>query len=315
MNYFDLHCDTAYEMYRKKEGLAKNSLALDLESLDGYEKKAQVFAIWSDNSKEESQVYGDFFEIFNYLQNEIAKNSDKAVLCTDAKTLSEEDGRLKIIPAVEGARLIEKDLSRLAILREYGVRILTFAWGGENAVCGAYDAESGLTDFGYEVVRECEKQGIIIDVSHMSEKSFWDFANVAEKPFLASHSNSFTVCAHPRNLADTQLRTVISKGGVVGVDFSGNHLAKVFSEKKKAEYSKEFVYDTVVKHIVHFIEKGSDKNICIGSDFDGVPKLKGLEKASKVSLLAEYLENNGAKPELIENLFYNNAYNFFMKNL
>jgi membrane dipeptidase len=302
-------------MYHKKRELAQNDLAFDLESVDGYEKKAQVFAIWSDNSKEESENYGEFFEIFGYMQNEIAKNEDKAVLCTDADTLEKEDGRLKIIPAVEGARLIEKDISRIAILREYGVRILTLAHEGVNAVCGAYDTDEGFSDFGFDVVKECEKQGIIIDVSHMSEKSFWDFANVAQKPFLASHSNSFTVCAHPRNITDTQLRTVIARGGIVGVDFVKKHLAKVFAEKKEALYSKEFVYDTVVKHIVHFIEKGSDKNVCFGSDFDGTEKIKGLEKASKTALLGEYLEKNGAQSALVEDLFYNNAYNFFVKNL
>lgn len=313
MNYFDLHCDTAYEMYIKKQPLFSNSLSVSIEEFKEFNKKSQVFAVWSENTANTDDVYGNFFDILENLKSEIDKNEEEAVFCCDAKTLATDDKRLKIIPAVEGARLIGNDLSRLEILRESGVRVLTLAWSGISSVCGAYDTEEGITEFGYKVVEMCEKLGIIIDVSHISEKGFWDIANVASKPFLASHSNASTLCNHARNLTDTQLRTIVSKGGVAGVNLVGKHLSKAFTECGFPE--ENAVIETVVKHIVHFIEKGCEKNVCLGCDFDGTVPLCGLEKVSNVKKIADYMAEHSAHPSLIDDIFYNNAYNFFMKNL
>ncbi len=313
MNYFDLHCDTAYEMFKKNQPLSGNNLAVSLEGFANFDKKAQIFAVWSENTASPEDVYGDFFKILDNLKEEINQNSDRAVFCSDRETLALDDTRLKIIPAVEGSRLIGNDISRLEILREMGVRVLTLAWKGECAVCGAYDTETGLTDFGYQVLEMCEKLGIIVDVSHLSEKGFWDVANVAKKPFISSHSNAQALCVHPRNLSDTQLRTVVSTGGISGVSLVGKHLSKAFAENEAVD--TEAVIETLVKHIVHFIEKGCEKNVCLGLDFDGVTPLKGLERVEDIVKIEEYMRLHGAELTLIDDIFYNNAYNFFLKNL
>lgn len=313
MNYFDLHCDTAFEMYHKKQSLLCNNLAVSLEGFSGFEKKAQVFAIWSDNNKTPAEAFGDFFEISENLRKEINENSEKAVLCTDIQTLVGDDTRLKIIPSVEGIGIIENDISRLELLREYGVRIVTLGWQGENSVCGSYDTEIGLTEFGFRVIEECEKLGMIVDVSHLSEKGFWDVANVAKKPFIASHSNSSSMCSHPRNLSDTQLRTIVQNGGIVGVNLVGKHLSKAL-EEVTSEISEETVCEAVVNHIVNFVEKGSASSVCLGLDLDGTDPLPGLEKVDNITKIAEYMEEHGAQSTLINDIFYNNAYNFFIKN-
>lgn len=320
MNYFDLHCDTAYELYHRKQGLGENRLSVSLENYSYFDKKAQIFAIWSDNKIPKAKAFEDFSAIFDYLKNQISKNEDRAVLCLDSSVLSREDNRLKVIPSVEGADILETDIKRLEFLREKGVRVLTPAWKGENNCCGAFDTAVGLTDFGYRVIEECERLGIIIDVSHMSEKSFWDFANVAKMPFFASHSNSASCCLHPRNLSDTQLRTIVTGGGVVGVSFVGEHLSKAFSMGEASmdtelRYTSEEVYETVVGHIVHFVKKGCDKNVCIGSDFDGTPALLGLESPRKIFELREYMVRHGASDSFINDIFYQNAFNFFANNL
>ena len=296
MNYFDLHCDTAYEMYTQKQKLAKNTLAVDLDGFDAYERKAQIFAVWSENTKGAGDVYGDFFTIL------------------EKETFAADDRRLKILLSVEGSRLIEKDIARLDILREYGVRVLTLAWGGECEVCGAYDTDVGLTDFGYEVVERCEALGIILDVSHLSEKGFWDLANVAKKPFIASHSNAQSICNHARNLSDTQLRTIISHGGVAGVNLVGKHLSRTFEDAEMI-MDKEAALDAVSKHIVHFMEKGCAKNVCLGCDLDGTHPLAGLERVGDIMTLAGYMKAHGADDALIDDLFYGNAYRFCEKNL
>ncbi len=313
MKYFDLHCDTAFEMYHRKMPLAANALSVSLDGFDAYERKAQVFAVWSDVKRSPDDAYADFFAIFDNLKNEIENNADRAVLCTDAETLKADDARLKIIPAVEGAHLIGKDLSRLEILREYGIRALTLTWGGTNELGGAFDTDEGLTEFGFRAVEMCEKLGILIDVSHLSEKGFWDLVKVAKRPFFASHSDAQAICLSPRNLSDTQLRTIVSGGGIVGVGLIGKYLSKSLEEDLDAEPDE--VLDTAVRHVVHFIEKGCGKNVAIGADLDGTAQLKGLERVEKLGALGAYMQDHGADLALVEDIFYNNAYSFFMKNL
>lgn len=312
MNYFDLHCDTAFCMYHKKQPLLQNNLAVSLEGYSIYDKKAQVFAIWSDNERTPADAFGDFFEIFENLRAEIEKNYEKSVLCTDLSTIKSDDTRLKIIPAVEGLGIIEHDLARLELLREYGVRIVTLAWQGEDSICGGYDTNTGLSDFGFRVVEECEKLGIIVDVSHLSEKGFWDVAKVAKKPFIASHSNSLTMCNHPRNLSDTQLRTIVRAGGIAGVNLVGKHLSKTFENMRIV--SQRTVCEVLIKHILNFMEKGNANSVCVGLDLDGTDALSGLETVDKVIKIAEYMEKQGTQSTFINDIFYNNAYNFFVKN-
>ena len=313
MNYFDLHCDTAFCMYHKKQPLFQNNLAVSLDGYDVFDKKAQVFAIWSDADKTPADAFGDFFEIFESLRTEIDKNYDKALLCTDLHTLKSDDTRLKIIPAVEGLGIIEHDLDRLEILREYGVRIVTLAWQGENSICGGYDTKTGLTDFGFLVVEQCEKLGIIVDVSHLSEKGFWDVAKVAKKPFIASHSNSLSMCNHPRNLSDTQFRTIVREGGIAGVNLVGKHLSKATGENMR-NVSEQMICEIFVKHIANFVRTGNEKSVCLGLDLDGTEALPGFETVDKVIKIAEYMKEYGAKESFINDIFYNNAYNFLVNN-
>ena len=308
MNLFDMHCDTAYEMVQKKQGLAENSLAVSLSHYETYQQKVQIFAVWSENTKSEDEVYHDFFQIYENLQNEIQNNKDRAMLCTDAATLASSDKRLKIIPAVEGSRLLAGDLTRLAILREYGVRVLTLTWEGHTAAGGAFDTEDGLTPFGFELLAECERLGIVVDVSHLSEKGFWDIAGRAAKPFIASHSNSAAMCAHRRNLTDNQFRTIIQHGGVVGISLVGKHLSG-FLEQGTLPASE--ILDIVCSHIEHYLSLGGEKTVALGLDSDGTDPLPGLENVSLVSRIADRLAARGVKQKVIEDLFYNNADAFF----
>ena len=314
MNYFDLHCDTAYEMYTRHESLRRNTLAVDLDGFDVYEHKAQVFAIWSENTRPADTVYHDFFEILENLKKQVAENDDRAVVCTDRACLTDGDTRLKVIPAVEGARILENDLTRLEALRERGVRILTLAWEGESPVCGAYDTDTGLTEFGYRVVEHCEELGILVDVSHLSEKGFWEVANVAKKPFLATHSNARALCDHPRNLSDTQIRTVVSQHGLIGASLVGRHLSKALQEglaKEDTFVGKE----ALSRHLVHMIERAGAKNLCFGCDWDGTDPLAGLERVGQLASFGTYMTDHGAPQELVDDLFYGNAYRFFAENL
>ena len=311
---FDLHCDTLSEIYKSKENLYSNSRAVSIERFGGFEKKAQVFAIWSDNEKSEDEAFVTFQHTATEFRSQIEEYKDFISLCSSKEELekAQNEGKLSAILAVEDAKLLSGDLSRLERIYEFGVRILTLGWKGHSCVCGSYDTDDGLTDFGFEVLKECENLGITVDVSHLSEKGFWDVAGKAQKPFIASHSNSHILCDHRRNITDIQLRTIASSGGICGINLVGKHLAKRLPDEKALDPAE--VLDAVCSHIEHF-SSISPESICLGLDLDGTDPLAGLESVDKVPMLFEALTNRGMDDDMAENIFYNNAYNFFMKNL
>lgn len=315
MNIFDLHCDTAYELYKTNASLLSNDLAISLDKFENYEKKAQVFAIWSDKDKTDDECYLAFQRIAAQMRQEIDENACLVTKCESQEVLLNAENKLCAIFGVEDARLLAGDLSRLERLYENGVRVITLCWKGNTCIGGAYDTEEGLTDFGFEVLSECEKMGITVDVSHMSQKSFWDVASKATKPFIASHSNSAFVCPHPRNLTDTQYRTIISSGGLVGISLAGAHLSATLADTKvPGIITEQHVMDTVCSHIEHFLEI-DEKHLCFGFDFDGTAPLTSLEDVSKVMQIRTALENRKVPSRIIEDIFYNNACNFFTQAL
>ena len=311
---FDLHCDTLSEIYNSKEGLYSNSRAVSIDKFCDFDKKAQIFAIWSDNQKTEDETFVNFLHTATEFRQQIEENAEHIHLCLSKEDLemSQNDGKLSAILAVEDAKLLSNDLSRLERMYETGVRVLTLGWKGKSCVCGAYDTDEGLTDFGFDVLKECENLGIIIDVSHLSEKGFWDVAGKASKPFIASHSNCHILCDHRRNLTDIQLRTIVSGGGICGINLVGKHLAKRLPGEKALDPSE--VLGAVCSHIEHF-SSIAPENICLGLDLDGTEPLAGLESVDKTPMLFEALTNRGMDEDMADNIFYNNAYNFFLKNL
>ncbi len=310
MNYFDLHCDSILEMYHNKLDLYSNKLGVSIDKYANYNKKAQFFAVWCDEALTNDECYLNFQRVTTDFNAQLEKYADSVMLCTNKETLCEDTSKLKAVLSVEDARLLGNDISRLEKLYGFGVRFLTLGWKGSTNVCGAYDTEDGLTPFGFEVLRECENLGITVDVSHLSEKSFWDVAGKATKPFCATHSNSLMLCQHRRNLTDTQFRTIAACGGVVGVNFVGEHLSPKLLEPGTDENT---VYETVVSHIEHFL-KIAPSAVCIGSDFDGTAPIPGLENLSDVQSIAKALSSRGYDDSVINDIMYNNAFSFVKKS-
>ncbi len=310
MNIFDLHCDSLYEMYTQNQGFVSNSLAVSLDKYKDFDKKAQVFAIWSDKNLSDDEAYLKFLHIADFFKDCVLQNSDNACICTSANDLLQNiDQKLCCILAVEDARILSGNIDRLYRLYEKGVRVLTLCWKGQTCMGGAFDTDTGLSPFGFEVLRKCEETGIIVDVSHLSEKAFWDVASKATKPFIASHSCACAVCPHERNLSDTQYRTVLQSGGVAGVNFAANHLAKNLDIN-----NPKSVFDAVKKHISHYYEI-SQNGVCIGSDFDGTAPLSGLEDISKCKDLYDELCVTLGNKKAADKVLFDNAFEFFSKNL
>lgn len=304
MNFFDLHCDTLYEICKKNEGLYDNSCHVSLKKSENINKYIGCFAIWMPDEYRGKEAVGFFDKVYEKFVSEKEKNVSRIELIEnpiDMEGLPKE--KRGVILTVEGGAALGGDLERVGYLKKCGVRAMTLTWNGENEIGGGSGERNpiGITEFGIKVVKEMEKQGIIVDVSHAGEKLFYDVSDVSKRPFMATHSNSYSVCSHRRNLKDKQFQTIRDRGGIVGVTFCN----KFLNSDTDASISD------IMRHIEHFLSLDGENTVAIGSDFDGtdVPdELKGIES---MGVLYEYMLRCNYSEELVRNIFYKNAYNFF----
>lgn len=304
MNYIDTHCDTAFEMFKKKEPLSRNSLHISLEAAQNFEKYAQIMAIWSQNDLSNGEGWSQFASVLENLKLEIEKN-EKAALCTSFAQCEAafSEGKRAFFLAVEGGNILDAKIWRTDELYDAGVRFLTLVWKGEGCIGGAFDTEKGLTAFGRRVVKTAMEKGIVIDVSHGSGKLTDECLDIAEstgKPIIATHSNSFAVCEHPRNLTDERARRIAASGGIIGISMAPPHL----NESGMADISD------IIAHIGHYLDIGLADNICTGCDFDGVSSLPaGITGIGDIEKLSAAVEKEFSA-DTAEKIFFRNAERF-----
>ncbi len=313
MNIFDIHCDTPLELFRKKLPIDNEITAVSLSKSESYDRKIYVTAFWSDNKKSTEQCFSEFLKASLYLDNETDNCEDKAVICKSAEDIENCDTKFAMIKAVEGARLLCGDISRLQTLYNHGVRVLVPVWQGSDEIGGAWDTDAGLTKFGLEILSECEKLGIIVDTSHMSEKSFWDTVSNTKRPIIASHSNSKAICSHGRNLTDIQLRTLIERSGIVGICLAAKHISSKYSERM-AHSGDDFIGECA-NHLLHILSLGGEKSACLGCDFDGTETTEHLPDTSFMYRLYDRLLSERVAESTVDDIFFGNAYRFFTHNL
>ncbi len=301
MKYFDLHCDTIGECSNNKLSLRKNKLHIDLDRGKNLENYTQIFAIWISDEYRGKTAVEYFNRTVNFFYNEIEKNKDLISLYKDDFSTP-----VKAILAVEGSSACAGTLEGLHHLYEKGVSLITLTWNGKNEVGSGAFSEGGLTPFGKEFIREAERLGIILDVSHLNRQSFFEFVEIAEKPFVASHSNADIVdnpFGRKRNLSDEQIAVIREHKGLVGLNFCND-----FIEDKKAEG-----IDALCRQIEYFSSMGCEDVIAFGSDFDGCTVHKDLNGIEKIPDLYYALKAKGVGEGLLKKLFYENAERFFKK--
>lgn len=275
MNFFDLHCDTAYECYIKSKDFNKNDLAVSGEKGEIFENWHQTFAFWiKDDAENPWNLYQNMFSDFNEKLKYAPKN-------------------LKPIFAVEGGAVIEDKIERLLSLKQNNIRFITLTWNGENKIAGGALTDKGLTDFGVEVIREMNKLGLVADLSHLNKKSFYSAIEIAEKP-IATHSNLNCVCDHKRNLDIQQVRLIAEKGGLIGLTFYKEFLGENF-------------YKQFYKNIYTLCEMGLENNIAIGSDFDGGEMPCEAKDITYIEKIWDKLNTMGIENTVLNKIFYENA--------
>ncbi len=296
MQYFDLHCDTLYKAITQNSTLNNSTYEVNIDAAKKFSKWSQCMAIWipDDISAE------DGMKLFT--KAHIILNNTSCEQCIG---LSDNENSHNFIFTVENGKILNNNLDNIKRLADCSVKMLTLTWNAENCIGGGADVpEKGLSEFGRECVRELENSGIVIDISHTSDRTFYDVIEFTTKPLVASHSNSRTVCPHRRNLTDEQFDIILRSGGLLGLNFHRNFLN---SDPEKASCKD------ILIHAEHFLSLGGKDTLCIGSDFDGSDIPKDLNSIEKIPNLYESFLKIGYNEQLVQKIMYYNAYNFFSK--
>lgn len=226
----------------------------------------------------------------------------RQVLRTSDIEDAREAGEVGIMLSLGDGAMLEGSLEALRMYHKLGVRMLTLTWNERNQLGdGAAFSVSrgGLTPFGFKVVKEAARLGMVIDVAHLSEAGFWDVLDVAQAPFVVSHANCHALLAHPRNLTDAQLKAIGEAGGLVGISFNHEYIT---GTDEKATISQ------VADHIIHAMEVAGEDSVGLGTDFDsfGEPGPDPVTHIGKLPLLTLELLKRGVTGQQIESLLGRN---------
>jgi membrane dipeptidase len=244
--------------------------------------------------------------MFARLRRLTAELPDDLAICGTAAEAEAEmgQGRIAIIPHIEGAECIDTGLDALEVLYGAGLRSLGLVWSRPNAFAhGApiymgepYDPEAGLTDAGRALVRECNAMGVMIDLSHLNEGGFWDVARLSTSPLVATHSNAHALSACPRNLTDYQLKAVRESGGVVGLNFNVGFLRSDCAD------DADTPIETMLRHLDHLVEHLGEEGVALGSDFDGCTLPLEIRDVTGLPRLVAAMRQAGYGDELIDRI-------------
>ncbi len=317
----DLHCDTMLDIVRNQDyHLRKSKSHIDCEKLKKGQYVLQNFAIFTNLGKNEANFNFASFMIDKYY-SELEENKD---VISPAFTYSDIEnnmaaGKVSAVLTIEEGAVCEGNVEKLKSLYEKGVRMMTFTWNYKNCLGSPNSLEDekaivnldfGLTEKGFEILDAMETFGIVPDVSHLSDKGFFDVAYKSNKPFVASHSNAREICPHPRNLTDDMIKTIGERNGIIGLNYCNSFLSKNYTPGKGIDI------EAFIPHIKHIINIGGENCLGLGTDFDGIdnPPIQ-IPDSSKQQELFLLLKNNGFNDSLIEKICYKNVLNFYKEVL
>lgn len=300
----DLHCDTILDLQAGRRRLDQRSPQghIDLPRLREGGVDVQVFAMFvAPRTAARGQARArELIEAFHATMRANATQITHVTTLADIER-AQRDGKVAAVMSIENGDALGADPAALDEFYRLGVRMMGLTWNPSNALGdGALGRQhGGLTDLGRAVLRRMEELGIVVDVSHLSEPSFWDAVRATRGPIIASHSNAAGLHMHPRNLTDEQLRVIAQRGGVVGVNFYAGFLGVA-------------TLDRVLDHIDYLVKAMGVDHVALGSDYDGIPQAPlGLEDVSKLPNLTGGLQRRGYTAEQIHKILGGNALRVF----
>lgn len=240
---------------------------------------------------------------------ELERTGTVSICCsTDDIRAAFDQGRIAAIMHIEGAEAIDADFHALDILYRAGLRSIgpvwsrptIFAQGVPFRFPSTGDIGGGLTPSGVELVRRCNRMGILIDLSHLNEAGFWDVARISDAPLVATHSNTHAICAQSRNLTDRQLDAIAQSDGMVGVNFATGFL------REDGQMRPDVPFETLLRHLDHLIERLGEDRVGFGSDFDGAMVPDVIGDVAGLVPLREAMRAHGYGENLMTKLAHEN---------
>jgi membrane dipeptidase len=335
----DTHNDiptTAIEKNVSFDDNLKTKTHSDLQRMQQGGVDAQFFSIWCDGLKQNPYAWAN--REMDTVMAWLNRNPSKMMLATSVNDIKEavKQKKLATLFGVEGGHMIENDLNKLEALYNRGVRYMTLTWNNSTPWCtSALDettkADSlkhkGLTDFGKQVVKKMNNLGMLVDLSHVGEQTFWDAINTTTKPVLVSHSCVYTLCPHRRNLKDEQIKAVGKNGGVIHLNFYSGFVDSAFEKRSDAFTAKHktemdsllkvnpepyfmqvYLFEKypnevknmrptlsmLIDHLDYIVKLIGVNHVGLGSDFDGVNSLpQQLDDVTAYPLITKALVERG----------------------
>lgn len=321
MKVVDMHCDTIGELWKAEKAgkpisLRSNSLHIDLEKMQKGDYLLQNFAMFVFLGREKDPLV-NVLEMIDVYNRAMAENADiiGPVLNYEDIEKNRAAGKLSGMLTIEEGAVLKGNPYVVRSLYQLGVRMLTLTWNFENEIgypntivkAKDYDPSRhyGLKPEGIEIVREMNRVGMIVDVSHLGDDGFWDVVKYCDGPFVASHSNARAACNHTRNMTDDMIRALADKGGVMGLNFCGDFLNP--NGKSRVE--------DMVRHAKHIINVGGSDILGLGTDYDGIDGDLELDHCDKMPLLAQEMERQGFSTQQIEKIFHGNVLRLYREVL
>src|SRR6266704_2650615 len=333
----DTHDDTTQRFFSKDFDLGKRNPDghVDIPRMREGGMNAIFFSIWIDGRIMGPPAVEKALDQIDAVHENVLKYSKDLVLCLTAEEVrrAHAQGRIAALIGVEGGHMIGNDIRVLRMFGDLGVRYMTLThfyndeWADSST---DKPAHNGLTDFGKDVVREMNRQGIMVDISHVSDKTFYDALEVSKAPLIASHSSCRALCNHVRDMSDDMIKALAAKGGVIQINYEMSFIDQPYKDasdklsggvvamfdqlkkecgdhdacvgKKMAEMQKQAVaegklprvsWERIIDHIDHAAKLVGADHVGLGSDFDGASMPEGMEDASKLPKITEALMRKG----------------------
>ena len=347
----DTHDDTTQRFFTKDFDIGKRNPGghIDIPRMREGGMNAIFFSIWIDGRIMGPPAVQKALDQIDAVHENVRKYSKDLVVCRTAAEVraARKQGKIAALMGVEGGHMIGNDIRVLRMFGDLGVRYMTLShfyndeWADSST---DKPAHNGLTDFGKDIVREMNRQGIMVDISHVSDKTFYDALEVSKAPLIASHSSCRALCNHPRDMSDDMIKALAAKGGVIQINYEKSFIDQAYKDaseklsggvvamfdqlkkecaddqecfgRKMAEQEKlataegklpHVSWERIVDHIDHVVKLVGPEHVGLGSDFDGASMPDGMEDCSRLPKITEALLRKGYKEDDIRKILGGNT--------
>ena len=346
----DTHDDTTQRFFSKTYDLAKRNPDghIDIPRMKEGGMNAIFFSIWIDGRIMGPPAIQKALDQIDAVHENVRRNSKDMVFCRTADDIrrAHKEGKIAALIGVEGGHMIGNDIRIVRIFGDLGVRYMTLShfyndeWADSST---DKPAHNGLTDYGKDIVREMNRQGIMVDISHVSDKTFYDALEVSKSPLIASHSSCRAICNHPRDMTDDMIKALAAKGGVIQINYEKSFIDQAYKDaseklsggvvaqtdqlkklcgddeeclgKKMNEMEKQataegklphVTWERIIDHIDRVVKLVGPDHVGLGSDFDGATMPEGMDDCTHLPKITEALMRKGYSDDDIRKILGGN---------